>query len=581
MAAVEPIEQAAAAAADAEASLDDRICQFLVARGRLKETDLARGRRLHEEDPASGSLVSLLTRLGLVSEREMAEGVSELLELPLLTAKEFPESPPQNVQASVRFLKHHHVCPIAENDDSVTLLVADPADTFPSQAVQLATGREVKLNIGLRSEIDDLIERYYGSGRSAMGTIVENLTDDNNRSEDDIEHLRDLASEAPVIRLVNLVIQRAVEQRASDIHVEPFENRLKVRYRIDGVLHEVESPPAASTAAVISRIKIMAKLNIAERRLPQDGRIMIRVQGKELDLRVSTVPTAHGESVVMRILDREAIVFDFHKLGFTDQFLQQFLDVLELPHGILLVTGPTGSGKTTTLYTALSKLNTPDVKIITVEDPVEYQIEGINQIQAKPQIGLDFSHALRSIVRQDPDIIMIGEMRDLETARIAIQSALTGHLVLSTLHTNNAAGGITRLLDMGVEDYLLTSTVNGILAQRLVRRLDATSATREPALPEVIKEFELEKYTDERPIRLYKPGSSAANPTGYYGRTTIMEFLVMSDPIRRHIMQHAGMGEIEQQARAEGMRTMYEDGLVKALAGHTTIEEVLRVTQES
>ena len=580
MAAVEPIEHAAIAA-DAEASLDDRICQFLVARGRLKETDLARGRRLHEEDPASGSLVSLLTRLGLVSEREMAEGVSELLELPLLTAKEFPESPPQNVQASVRFLKHHHVCPIGENDDSVTLLVADPADTFPSQAVRLATGREVKLNIGLRSEIDDLIERYYGSGRSAMGTIVENLTDDNNRSEDDIEHLRDLASEAPVIRLVNLVIQRAVEQRASDIHVEPFENRLKVRYRIDGVLHEVESPPAASTAAVISRIKIMAKLNIAERRLPQDGRIMIRVQGKELDLRVSTVPTAHGESVVMRILDREAIVFDFHKLGFTDQFLQQFLDVLELPHGILLVTGPTGSGKTTTLYTALSKLNTPDVKIITVEDPVEYQIEGINQIQAKPQIGLDFSHALRSIVRQDPDIIMIGEMRDLETARIAIQSALTGHLVLSTLHTNNAAGGITRLLDMGVEDYLLTSTVNGILAQRLVRRLDASTADRQLALPEVVKEFDLEKYTDERPVRLFKPGTSPANPTGYYGRTTIMEFLVMSDPIRRQIMQHAGMGEIEQQARAEGMRTMYEDGLIKALMGQTTLEEVLRVTQES
>ena len=565
----------------AEPSLDDRICQFLVARGRLKDADLVRGRRLLEEDPASPSLVSLLTRLGLVSEREMAEAVSELLHLPLLSAKEFPEAPPSNVQTSVRFLKHHHVCPIGESDEDVTLLVADPADAFPLQALQLATGRAVKLNIGLRSEIDDLIERYYGTGRSAMGTIVENLTDDNNRSEDDIEHLRDLASEAPVIRLVNLVIQRAVEQRASDIHVEPFENRLKVRYRVDGVLHEVESPPAASTAAVISRIKIMAKLNIAERRLPQDGRIMIRVQGKELDLRVSSVPTSYGESVVMRILDREAIVFDFHSLGFTDQFLQKFVNVLELPHGIMLVTGPTGSGKTTTLYTALAKLNTPNVKIITVEDPVEYQIEGINQIQAKPQIGLDFSHALRSIVRQDPDIIMIGEMRDLETARIAIQSALTGHLVLSTLHTNNAAGGITRMLDMGVEDYLLTSTVNGILAQRLVRKLDRTSAEAFEALPEIVKEFNLEKFTDDRPIKLYKPGSTVANPTGYFGRTTIMEFLVMSDPIRRQIMQHAGMGDIEQQSRSEGMRTMYEDGLVKAMQGQTTLEEVLRVTQES
>ncbi len=580
MAAVAPIEHTVDEIL-AEPSLDDRICQFLVARGRLKDADLVRGRRLLEEDPASPSLVSLLTRLGLVSEREMAEAVSELLHLPLLSAKEFPEAPPANVQTSIRFLKHHHVCPIAESDDDVTLLVADPADTFPLQALQLATGRMVKLNIGLRSEIDDLIERYYGSGRSAMGTIVENLTDDNNRSEDDIEHLRDLASEAPVIRLVNLVIQRAVEQRASDIHVEPFENRLKVRYRVDGVLHEVESPPAASTAAVISRIKIMAKLNIAERRLPQDGRIMIRVQGKELDLRVSSVPTSYGESVVMRILDREAIVFDFHSLGFTDQFLQKFVNVLELPHGIMLVTGPTGSGKTTTLYTALAKLNTPNVKIITVEDPVEYQIEGINQIQAKPQIGLDFSHALRSIVRQDPDIIMIGEMRDLETARIAIQSALTGHLVLSTLHTNNAAGGITRMLDMGVEDYLLTSTVNGILAQRLVRKLDRSSAEAFEALPEIVKEFNLENFTEDRPIKLYKPGSTAANPTGYFGRTTIMEFLVMSDPIRRQIMQHAGMGDIEQQARSEGMRTMYEDGLVKATQGHTTLEEVLRVTQES
>jgi general secretion pathway protein E len=346
------------------------------------------------------------------------------------------------------------------------------------------------------------------------------------------------------------------------------------------VLQEVESPPASSTAAVISRIKIMAKLNIAERRLPQDGRIMLRVQGKELDLRVSTVPTSHGESVVMRILDRENIVFDFKSLGFTDQFLASFLKVLELPHGIMLVTGPTGSGKTTTLYTALSQLNTPDVKIITVEDPVEYQLEGVNQIQAKPTIGLDFSHALRSIVRQDPDIIMIGEMRDLETAKIAIQSALTGHLVLSTLHTNNASGGITRLLDMGVEDYLLTSTVNGILAQRLVRRIEPTHAEKYEALPEVIEEFGLRRFQPEGTIHLYRPKPSALTSTGYLGRTTIMEFLVMTDALRRLVMQHAGMSELEDQARKEGMRTMYEDGLVKAMQGVTTIEEVLRVTQE-
>ena len=332
---------------------------------------------------------------------------------------------------------------------------------------------------------------------------------------------------------------------------------------------------------MISRVKIMAKLNIAERRLPQDGRIMLRVQGKELDLRVSTVPTAHGESVVMRLLDRETVVLDFHKLGFTDDFLPQFQKVLEQPHGILLVTGPTGSGKTTTLYTALSKLNTADVKIITVEDPVEYQIEGVNQIQAKPAIGLDFAHALRSIVRQDPDIIMIGEMRDLETARIAIQSALTGHLVLSTLHTNNAAGGITRLLDMGVEDYLLTSTINGILAQRLVRRIESTHAERYEALPEVVEQFGLRRFQPEGTIYLWRPVPSALTPTGYLGRTTIMEFLVMSDALRRLVMQRAGMAAIERAARDEGMRTMYEDGLQKAMQGQTTLEEVLRVTEDA
>jgi general secretion pathway protein E len=572
-----PIAEAPAAV---EPSFDERISAQLIARGRLKEADLGRARRLHEENP-EGDFVSLMTRLGLVSERDAAEALAEVMKLPLLSAKECPDAPPPSVQVSTRFLKQYHVVPIGEDDSHVSLLVAEPQDPYPAEAMRLATGKDVHVRVGLRSEIDDLIERYYGSGRSAMGTIVENLSDDATRSEDDVEHLRDLASEAPVIRLVNLVIQRAVEARASDIHIEPFENRLKVRYRIDGVLEEVESPPASSTAAVISRVKIMAKLNIAERRLPQDGRIMLRVQGKELDLRVSTVPTSYGESVVMRILDRESVVLDFHKLGFTDQFLPRFLEVLNLPHGIMLVTGPTGSGKTTTLYTALSKINTPDVKIITVEDPVEYQIEGINQIQAKPQIGLDFSHALRSIVRQDPDIIMIGEMRDLETAKIAIQSALTGHLVLSTLHTNNAAGGITRLLDMGVEDYLLSSTVNGILAQRLVRRIEPSHAQPYIALPEVVEEFKLEQYTEERPIRLFKPTPSNLTPTGYLGRTTIMEFLVMSDPLRRLVMKHADMGVIEQAAREEGMRTMYEDGLIKSLAGTTTIEEVLRVCQDS
>jgi general secretion pathway protein E len=558
---------------------DERVVAALLEKGRLKEADLGRARRLQEE--AGGSLLGLLSRLGLVSERDHAETVSAVLDLPLVSAKDAPELPPEGVSLTTKFMKQFHVCPIAETERSVDVLMADPQDAYTLDALRLATQREVRPRVALRSEIDDLIERWFGQGRSAMGAIVETAEGEGGGELDDVEHLRDLASEAPVIRLVNLIIQRAVEMRASDIHVEPFENRLKVRYRVDGVLEEGESPPANLTAAVISRVKIMAKLNIAERRLPQDGRIMLRVQGKELDLRVSTVPTSHGESVVMRLLDRETVVFDFHKLGFTDNFLPQFQHVLDQPHGILLVTGPTGSGKTTTLYTALSKLNTPDVKIITVEDPVEYQIEGINQIQAKPQIGLDFTHALRSIVRQDPDIIMIGEMRDLETCRIAIQSALTGHLVLSTLHTNNAAGGITRLLDMGVEDYLLTSTINGILAQRLVRRLEPTHAERYPASPEEIEKFALRRYQPEGTIYLYRPRGSALAPTGYLGRTTIMEFLVMNDELRRAVMRHAGMGEIEQIARQSGMRTMYEDGIIKAMMGETTIEEVLRVTEDA
>lgn len=562
----------------APATAADRIVEALLARGSLKAPDLARARRLQAE--TDGDLLALLGRLGLVSERDHADATAQVLGLPLVDVRALPEFPPDEVALTARFMKQFAACPMAADDESVELLLADPHDAYIADAVRLATGREVRLRVGLRSEILDLVERWHGQGRSAMGAIVETAGGEAGEL-DDVEHLRDLASEAPVIRLVNLLIQRAVELRASDIHIEPFENRLKVRYRIDGVLVDGEGPPANLTAAVVSRIKIMARLDIAERRLPQDGRIMVRVQGKELDLRVSTVPTAHGESVVMRLLDREAVVLDFHRLGFTDGFLPRFRRVLEQPHGILLVTGPTGSGKTTTLYTALSQLNTPDVKIITVEDPVEYQIEGINQIQARPQIGLDFASALRSIVRQDPDIIMIGEMRDLETARIAIQSALTGHLVLSTLHTNNAAGGITRLLDMGVEDYLLTSTINGILAQRLVRRLDPATAERYPASAEQIERFDLRRFQPEGEIHLYRPVPSEAAPTGYQGRTTIMEFMVIDDALRAAVMRHAGMGEIERLAREAGMRTMFEDGVAKALAGLTTLEEVLRVTEDA
>jgi len=565
--------------APAAAVVEDPVCAYLLDNGRLKSADLKRAQTYQEQH--GGDLVQLLVRLGLVSERDLAEAEAALLELPLLRTADLPDEAPELPDVSLRFLKQNLILPITESNGDLTVVMANPRDEFARQALSMASGKNIIPRVGIASEIENGIEKLLGGGRSAMGQIVESLGGEDQGDLEDVEHLRDLASEAPVIRLVNLIMQRAVESRASDIHIEPFENRLKVRYRVDGVLQEVEAPPAKSTAAVISRIKIMAKLNIAERRLPQDGRIMHRVQGKELDLRVSTVPTSHGESVVMRILDRESIVLDFDSLGFDEDIRRQFVHQLEMPHGIILVTGPTGSGKTTTLYTALSALNTPERKIITVEDPVEYQLEGINQIQAKSSIGLDFANALRAIVRQDPDVIMIGEMRDLETARIAIQSALTGHLVLSTIHTNDAAGGVTRMLDMGVEDYLLTSTVNAILAQRLVRTLDPD--TREPyeLLPEVVQEIGLTKLGERDRYLFYRPVSTDDNPTGYRGRTSILELLTMSDPIRRLIMKHATSGEIEELAIAEGMRTMYFDGLNKCLQGVTTLDEVLRVTQEA
>jgi len=559
--------------------VSDPVCAFLLENDRLKPADLKRAQNYQEQN--GGDLVTLLIRLGLVSERDVAEAEAGLLQLPLLRTADLPDEAPELPDVSLRFLKQNLILPIAESNGDLTVVMANPRDEFARRALSMASGKNIITQVGIASEIENGIEKLLGGGRSAMGQIVESLGGEEDGDLEDVEHLRDLASEAPVIRLVNLIMQRAVESRASDIHIEPFENRLKVRYRVDGVLQEVEAPPAKSTAAVISRIKIMAKLNIAERRLPQDGRIMHRVQGKELDLRVSTVPTSHGESVVMRILDRESIVLDFDSLGFDEEIRRQFVHQLELPHGIILVTGPTGSGKTTTLYTALSALNTPERKIITVEDPVEYQLEGINQIQAKSAIGLDFAHALRAIVRQDPDVIMIGEMRDLETARIAIQSALTGHLVLSTIHTNDAAGGVTRMLDMGVEDYLLTSTVNAILAQRLVRTLDPVSREPYELLPEVAEEIGLKALGGSDHYVFYRPMPTEDNPTGYRGRTSILELLTMSDPIRRLIMQHATSGEIEERAIAEGMRTMYLDGLNKCLRGVTTLDEVLRVTQEA
>ncbi len=562
--------------------MPQRIGEILVERGKLDPANLERALKLQEGE-SSDKIGVILMRLGMVSGRDLADALATQLDIPVASGSDFPELPLLEERISPKFLRDAQAVPLREDDEELALAIADPSDSYVISAVQMATGKRVRAYIAAPNEIDAALERLYGGGKSSMGQIVDNIQARTDDEQDlgDVEHLKDLASEAPVIRLVNLLLTKALEQRASDIHIEPFENRLIVRYRIDGVLHEVESPPRRLSAAVISRVKIMASLDIAERRLPQDGRIKLRVQGKEIDLRVSTVPTMHGESVVMRILDKGGVPLDFESLGFEGEALRKFLDVLDQPHGILLVTGPTGSGKTTTLYTALDRLNRPDIKIVTVEDPVEYQMPGINQIQVRPQNDLTFANALRSIVRQDPDIIMVGEIRDLETVRIAMQSALTGHMVLSTVHTNDAPATVSRLLDMGAEDYLLTSTVTGILAQRLVRTLCKHCRQPHEALTEVVEQMGLRRFVPSGPVTIYRPmGCPQCAGTGYFGRLSIVEMLVMTDAIRAQIMRHATAGEIRVEAIKEGMETMYENGLRKALAGQTTIEEVLRVTCE-
>lgn len=565
-----------------DASPRKRLGEILIERGKLDAAGLERALRLQQE--GGERLGTLLVTLGVCAQRDVAEALAAQLGLPLVDAGGYPEFPILEETVSARFLREARALPVREDERELSLAMVDPTDGYTIGAFRMVTGREIRPLVAIPTELDAALERLYGAGKSAQEQILGNIETrgDDVTFDADVQQLKDLASEAPVIRLVSLLITNALEMRASDIHIEPFENRLVVRYRIDGVLHEVESPPRRLSAAVISRIKIMASLDIAERRLPQDGRIRLRVQGKEIDLRVSTVPTMHGESMVLRILDKGGVALDFRRLGFEEDTLASFMRVLLEPHGILLVTGPTGSGKTTTLYTALDTLNKPDVKILTVEDPVEYQMPGINQIQVKPQIDLTFANALRSIVRQDPDVIMIGEIRDLETAQIAVQSALTGHLVLSTVHTNDAASTVNRLLDMGVEDYLLTSTVIGILAQRLVRTLCDQCKQPYTALPEVVQQFGLTRFTDAREITLYHPiGCSQCAQTGYTGRISIMEMLPMTDPLRSMVMKHATAGELREEAVREGMLTMYEDGLRKAVRGITTYEEVLRVTRES
>ncbi|MBI5639766.1 MAG: type II secretion system ATPase GspE [Nitrospirae bacterium] len=508
--------------------------------------------------------------------------LSSALRRPFIGDEDFPKVPFVLNGISSRFIRENMVVPLELKHNILKVAMANPDDRNTVDALRVATSADVLVFGADAKTVSEYIAKFYSQEPQNINRIVEDMGEKGfefiRDEEEDVGHLKDLASEAPIIRLVNLVITRAVESRASDIHIEPFEDELRVRYRIDGVLHDTESTPKKLQAAIVSRIKIMAKLNIAERRLPQDGRIRLKVGEREVDLRVSTIPVLHGESVVMRILHKEGIVINLDLLGFPPDTLAGFNHLIGKPNGIILVTGPTGSGKTTTLYGALDKINSPDRKIITVEDPVEYQLKGINQIQVKPQIGLNFANTLRHIVRQDPDIIMIGEVRDLETAEIAIQSALTGHVVFSTLHTNDAPSAITRLLDMGVENFLLSSTVRGILAQRLVRVICSSCKTTDSSGSD---REELAKLGIGSDIPLYTGrGCEKCAFTGYYGRTGIFELLVVDEEIRRLILKNADANQIRDEARRAGMTTLLENGTAKIKAGITTLNEVLRVTQE-
>ncbi len=569
------VEEAGTANAVPRTSASARFDKVVLASGKVSPDDLRKIRKFASE---KGERVDrMLVELGFMSEDDLLPVMAEFHGVRLVDATEIPDSPPAIDRLSVEFMRSARILPIRIADGRVELAMADPSDGSVLENVEVVTGLQV---VPVLVRPRDLLERFDGifghteSASEGDDSGIEIMQDD----EEDVEHLRDMASEAPVIRLVNQILSRAVEQRASDIHVEPFENELRIRYRIDGVLHDVDPPPRSMTAAVISRLKLMAKLNIAERRLPQDGRIKIRLVGREIDLRVSSLPTLYGESVVLRILDRSSIVVDLLKLGMPDDTLAAFDHMIGQPHGLLLVTGPTGSGKTTTLYGALDKINSPDKKIITIEDPVEYQLRGVNQIHVRSQIGLTFAAGLRSIVRQDPDVIMVGEIRDAETAEIAIQAALTGHLVLATLHTNDAPGAVSRLLDMGVEDYLLASSLLGVLAQRLVRNLCGSCRRPVDITPELLTEVDA---TDATGVTVFEEvGCKACAGTGFRGRSGIYELLDVSESIRKMILERRPADQLKGRAVELGMRTLRDDGWRKARAGATTVAEVLRVTQD-
>ena len=549
---------------------------YLFKNNLIRFEDIASIKKIVSEQ--QDAFLTTILRLGLLSEQEASKQYSIFSNIIEIETEKIKKIKTKFECLSNNYLRENTLLPMRGDIGELIVVVGGSNDTEICNALSFWAEEKCSPMLGIPSEILMKVDELYFHDASELAGVAGSdatLEDGNEK----IERLRDIASEAPVIRLVQKIITDAIDLKASDIHLEPIENGLCLRYRRDGFLEESGMFSESMRAPVVSRIKILANLDIAERRLPQDGRIQLTIHGKQTDFRVATSPTLHGESVVLRILDQGDVSLDFAALGFSQGDRRKIDTALSQPHGIVLVTGPTGSGKTTTLYAGLKQLNLPHRKILTAEDPIEYTLDRVNQTQVKPQIGHDFAAALRSFLRQDPDVIMVGEIRDRETASIAIQASLTGHLLLSTLHTNSAAGAVTRLLDMGVEDYLLASTLTLVIGQRLVRKL--CPACRKPYAPSAVLMAQLDqvKHESVSPQLFHPGGCTACGHSGYAGRVAIAELLVVDEAIQQLILRRCTPGEIEAAARKNGFVTLREDGLRKALAGETTLEEVLRATQ--
>jgi type IV pilus assembly protein PilB len=537
---------------------------------------------LNEEHKATGKpLADVVVDLGIIEKSSLLHRIAEHLGYDYVS--ELPVQFPGEAIAALtgKLARDYGVMPLSADDQNIDLLVSDPFNTQAIDDLTFALSRNVRLFFADPDKIDVQIKQHYGEDEASIDDLLQEInsgtlpTDGRDLSERDIESM---AEQTPIIRFVNLVIGQAIRDKASDIHFEPFEHEFKIRYRIDGALYEMAPPPKALSLPILSRIKVLASLNIAERRIPQDGRIKITIGGRQVDLRVSTLPTQFGESVVLRVLDQSAVQLDISQLGMPPDVFNGIQEIVRRPNGIFIVTGPTGSGKTTTLYSGLRIINTADLKLLTAEDPVEYEIEGIMQVPVNPLVGLTFAAALRSFLRQDPDVIMVGEIRDLETAQIAIQASLTGHLVLSTLHTNDSAGAVTRLVDMGVEPFLIASSLEAVLAQRLVRRVCVQCRTPYTPPSELLKQLAITPENVGDRQFFYGKGCPTCSQSGYRGRLGIYEWLRMSEGLRDLVGQKASTLVIRQKAIEQGMRTLRDDGLRAIFDGHTSIEEVIKYT---